>query len=374
MSSNQKTGKNGRKRPQRTGKKPGNKTRAPAQQRPPRRKAIRSARPRSNPLDNAPLAVSRNRRSTISYSTVSNKGRNAMRVHACVPFCEIGNDPFLNGFFVQTTITGALPAISINVNPYELPTVVQALTGATTSGSIGSWISPHIPLLALAFDRYAVQSLEFSYEPQSTATTADRLVFAWTDDPCHPFLSAYSNLIADAPPTQLELLVTQDSVAFMPWKAWTLKVPVSTDERFMYPVAETDGKTPSARFSDFGAMNCVASATVDAPVQYGILYCSMVIDFLDPVPIVTSVNSLLTALHEQRKKHNLRMRPSKVLLPPDKTPDPSTESKLPLLFNEPEDDSVLLPVPLVRTSASFREPNPLPLPPNVPTSKVPSRK
>lgn len=366
MSSNQKTGKNGRKRPPQKNRKPRNKTRAPAPKRPPRGKKTGFSSGSSS--DSAPLAVSRNKRATVSYSTVSNKGRNAMRVHSCVPLCEIGNDPFLNGFYIQSP-AGAGPALAANLNPYEMPLAAQAITGPSIASFQGSWISPHIPLLALAFDRYAVVSLEFCYEPQSTATTADRLVFAWTDDPSHPFLSADSMVESSTVPSQLELLVTQDSVAFMPWKSWTLRVPVSTDERFMYPVLST----PSARFSDFGCMTCVASATVTEAVQYGILYCSMVIDFLDPVPIVQSVNALLTSLHEQRQKHHKRTAREKRLVPPSDTKDSSTESKLPLLFNEPEDDSVLLPVPLVRTGPASRDLSPL-LPPNVPTSKTPSRK
>jgi hypothetical protein len=227
------------------------------------------------------------------------RGRNTLRVSTTVPICEIGNDTNNNGLLLQGAGTAAaFTATVCDVTPYDFSLSAIA-TGSTPTGKQGSWISPHVPLLALAFDRYVMSSVTFHYEPQSAATVADRLIFAWTDDPCHPFLSA-SQTVGGTLPSQLELLVTQDSVAFMPWKDWSLKVPVSKDERFMYDLADASQNT--SRFYDFGSMSCVGSAGPSATI-YGVLYISMVIDFFDPVPIVSSVKTLVTELHARKRYH-----------------------------------------------------------------------
>jgi hypothetical protein len=270
----------------------------------------------STPLDYAPAAVSRSRKASINYSQVTVGGRSALRIRSCVPLCEIGNDPYQNGLYIQGT-AGAFVASVANLNPYSVPTAF--INSASPGPDItGAWISPHIPLLALAFDRYRMQSLEFIYEPQSTATVDDRLVFAWTDDPSHPFLSATGSDYLGAAPSQLELLVTEDSMAFMPWKSWTLKVPVAKDDRFMYDFAgetATDTST-SNRFCDFGAFSCVASASPASAVQYGILYIMVTLDLFDPVPIVSSVTTLLASLHAAKKKAKAAPSSRRLLVSP----------------------------------------------------------
>jgi len=221
-----------------------------------------------------------------------------MRVTACVPICEIGNDSGNNGFYLQGsgTVPIASTAYVADINPYSM----FALNSASTFGD-ANWISPHIPLLALAFDRYSVNSLAFHYQPQSTTTVEDRLVFAWTDDPSHPFLSASGALITSTVTNQLGLLITKDSVPFMPWKEWRLSVPVARDMRFMYQATAQDDQTTSSRWAQFGAMSCIGSAAPTVPVLYGVLYIEIVLDLMDPVPIIASVNSLLPLFHSARK-------------------------------------------------------------------------
>jgi hypothetical protein len=219
-----------------------------------------------------------------------------------VPLCEIGNDgQYLNGFYLQGS--GSNPpayATTGDLNPYEISLSTTNFTTFSTQTS--SWISPHLPLMSLAFDRYRVASLEFVYEPQSTAVISDRLVFAWTDDPSHPFLSAEGQNVTATTASQLQALVTTDSVAFMPWKSWTLKVPVSSEPRFMYAPETTSDLN---RFYSFGSMTCVASTSSVTPVAaiYGILYVRLVIDLFDPVPIVSSVSTLVESLHAARRQH-----------------------------------------------------------------------
>jgi len=237
-----------------------------------------------------------------------------LRVTACVPIAEIGNDSKNNGFYLQPAGTNsAFTATVCDVNPYELP--VTATNASTVTNAKASWISPHVPLLSLAFDRYRMQSLAFHYEPQSTATTADRMVFAWTDDPNHPFLSASATLFTDTTPTQLQQLVTKDSQAFMPWKEWSMSVPVARDLRFMYNEDDTGSEVELAtftRFSSFGSMSCTGSSAPGTAAIYGVLYATLVLDLLDPVPIVsaTEVVSLISSVHRHRRsKKNVRKTP-----------------------------------------------------------------
>jgi hypothetical protein len=218
-----------------------------------------------------------------------------------VPFAEIGNDTHNNGLLLQGAGTAAAFTASVcDLTPYDITQAVS--NGSSISVAAGTWISPHVPLLALAFDRYAVSSVEWHYEPQATATVSDRLVFAWTDDPSHPFLSAQGAAAASATPSQLDLLVTKDSVAFMPWRDWSMKVPVARDARFMYDMAGATVQGQFERFFSFGSCSCVGSAAPSA-IIYGVLYVSIVVDLFDPVPIVTSVKTLVTELHASRRLH-----------------------------------------------------------------------
>jgi hypothetical protein len=274
----------------------------------------------------APLAVSRSGRSQIAYSAVSVAGMAGMRVSATVPICEIGNDAFNNGLFVQGSGTNAAQSsTTCSLAPYEMVSTQNATS--VPNFFLSNWISPHVPLLAVAFDRYRAVSLQFHYEPQSAATVADRLVFAWTDDPGHPFLSTAGSFIADATPTQLQLLVTKDSVAFMPWKDWSLTVPVATDMRFLnLPSADLgsgdlDLDTAESRLALFGSMSCVGSAAPSTAIQYGVLYATLVLDLFDPVPIVSSVNALLVSIAGHRKSRRARPHPAVV---PKAAPLPSS--------------------------------------------------
>jgi hypothetical protein len=230
--------------------------------------------------------------------------------------------------------------------PYEISQSFSVITGSSYTIQPASWIAPHVPLIAVAFDRYRMQSLEFVYEPQATSTTVDRLVLAWTDDPSHPFLSAEGAAVATTPPTQLQQLVTSDSMAFMPWKQFSLRVPVSKDERFLFnPEAAIDADSTSLnRFYAMGSLSCTNSnVTLTGAVQYGILYARMVLDFYDPVPIVADIKSLIATVHDLRAKRRKRVARLVTVTPPS-TPVQSTpdgedlkaERKDRYLYEEPE--------------------------------------
>jgi len=211
-------------------------------------------------------------------------GRSSLKVTACIPLCEIGNDPYNNGLYIQNS-TAAFYASTAELDPTAIPNALSATATSPVQTQNSTWISPHIPLLSVAFDRYRISGLTFHYEPQSTTTVADRMVFAWTDDPIHPFLSPYASPTV---PPQLDLLVTQDSMAFAPWKPWSLQLPVSTEPKYMYQPNATSAASIVDRFSSFGAFNCVGSAAPTVSTLYGILYASVQMEFFDPVPIVAA--------------------------------------------------------------------------------------
>jgi hypothetical protein len=125
-------------------------------------------------------------------------------------------------------------------------------------------------------------------------------------------------------------------MAFMPWKEWNLSVPVAKDMRFLY-AADAE-----SRFFHFGAMNCIASTTnvTPAPVIYGVLYVRMVIDLFDPVPIVSSVNALLSSasLFRTRRIASSTPPPSiTIASTKPATASPPSESKEPLPLDVDDD-------------------------------------
>jgi hypothetical protein len=213
-----------------------------------------------------------------------------MRISATVPICQIGDSgTYNNGLFFMVGTT-AVSASSACTSVLGFPLSVTNSSSPSVQDN-GTMVSPHVPLLALAFDKYSMRSLTFHYEPQAATSVSDRLVFAWTEDAAHPFLSPYDFVTQAAQvPTQLQLLVTKDSVAFAPWRPWSLKVPVDPTPRFTFePTSSGDILTAAdVRLSTFGAMSCVSSAGSSA--VYGILYASMVLDLIDPVPLFQTAN------------------------------------------------------------------------------------
>lgn len=262
-------------------------------QRPPRRHAPRPSRSLRSDLDSsnssvsAPAAVSQNTpRHAYRYSSIKVGSHEGIRIHSCIPIAQIGcSGAGNNGFQMSPTLGGAVTTPqTVALTPYNAQGVEWVPTFSTYSALIEySWISPHIPLVSLAFDRYRVMGCTFRYEPQSTATLSERLVFSWTDDPEHPFLSPSSNVSGTTQITQMNQLITKDSVAFMPWKKWDLPVPVSSEPKFLYDLAGNN-----LRFSNFGVMTCTTTSGVAN--TYGILYVDLIVDLFDPVPIVTSGN------------------------------------------------------------------------------------
>lgn len=161
-----------------------------------------------------------------------------------------------------------------------------------------AYLSPVFDLIASAFTRYEVKSLKFHYEPQSSATTTERLVFAFAPDPLHP-------IIYDQSSTVDTLLAVSDSVAFAPWRTWTIDVTDKMDKTLYYTYSDPSvaGGTFSDRFSDFGSIACVTSDTATATnTSCGVLYMEIDVELVEFCPII-NVNP------EAAKGLSLKLRP-----------------------------------------------------------------
>jgi len=257
----------------------------------------------------APASVSSTRKSTIFYGNTVVNGQPALRVSATVPIAQIGDSGTYNNGFQIMSGTTAYSASSMCMSVLGFP-VFSVNASSPVAGTVGSFVSPHIPLLALAFDKYSVRRLAFHCEPQAATSVSDRLVFSWTEDAAHPFLGPINTDTQAAQiPTQLDLLVTKDSVAFAPWRPWSLPVPVDSTPRFTFTAGDNGTQVAAElRLSTIGALSCVSSA--GSAATYGILYASMEVDLIDPVPLFQTVNlpSLLSLMRAQRKAANLSSR------------------------------------------------------------------
>lgn len=245
----------------------------------------------SNPLGSlprgAPAGVSKMARTGISFSS-TNMGKDLI-VHATLPFCEVGTDAKANGLLMRTSTTDS-PATVILLNPFNL------LATSNAAGLVdGIWMSPQVSLMAAAFDKYCLEALEWVYEPQATTSVVDRLVFAYADDPVHPVLVPSSGF-----PSQTDLLITPDSVAFAPWLPWSLRVNCDKkDEKYVFSTINAASfGDDGARLAYSGVLACVASSVT--PAVYGVLYARVTYRFTDPVPVSNTSIAMCRAIRAAR--------------------------------------------------------------------------
>lgn len=180
------------------------------------------------------------------------------------------------------------PLSSIQLSPTR-PLGWDPIGGTATANA--SFLSPIWDLIGTAFVRYRVTKLCFHYEPQSSATAAGRLIFAFAEDPAHP-------LMWDETPTQSELLALADSVAFMPWKSWSLDVTKTLSKELLYTrMTTTDDPSGNQnglnRFGGFGSIACLTDLTAGTAIKGGILYMETEIEFIEFCPISAAGPSLL---------------------------------------------------------------------------------
>jgi hypothetical protein len=136
-----------------------------------------------------------------------------------------------------------------------------------------------------------LEDLEWVYEPQATTSVVDRLVFAYADDPVHPVLVPTAGY-----PSQTDLLITPDSVAFAPWLPWSLRVNCDKrDEKYVFSTTNAGAfDDDGARLAYSGVLACVASSVT--PAVYGVLYARVTYRFTDPVPVSNTSIAMCRAI------------------------------------------------------------------------------
>jgi hypothetical protein len=140
-------------------------------------------------------------------------------------------------------------------------------------------------MISTVFVKYRVVKCVLHYMPQSTADEDARMVFAFAADPVHPLLWKKDT-------TSRELLAVSDSVAFMPWKSWSMDVTskLGSQEFYTYAYPEAGSGVGSfvERFNDFGVIAATTSgelASGTIPKKSGVLYLESTIEFDEFCPI-----------------------------------------------------------------------------------------
>ena len=235
----------------------------------------------------APAAVSDNIQQYVTFS--GGKGKSSLTMSALVPLAQIcsnghdGTDPISGGFQVLNPQTSNL----VNVDYLELSVLgARNETIAVNDDDTIAWISPVFKYEALLFTRYRVKSLEFVYEAQSATDIHDRLVFAYAEDPNHPLITPDET---SSPNIQENLLALENSVAFAPWRTWSMDVSDVCRSDLLYTAAQTDSVE---RLTNFCAIGCIPSTTytsTQAVTVYGILYIRATIEFTEMCPIAQNL-------------------------------------------------------------------------------------
>lgn len=225
-------------------------------------------------MGGAPVAVSED----IQQYTVflPNHGPRSIRMKTCAAICEINREGGTTQSGFNMLSGNGATAIMLNL------TEPRRVQDSNTTNE--NYVSPVFDLLASAFTRYKIHSLKFHYEPQAAATTTERMVFAFAPDPIHP-------LITSTAPSSAKLLAVADSVAFAPWRSWTMDVSSHVRSKTFYTYSDPGTTTTvalSERFSDFGSIGCVTSSTETTALQCGILYMEVDVELIEFCPIVTT--------------------------------------------------------------------------------------
>jgi len=223
-------------------------------------------------MKGAPVAVSED----LQQYTYFTQSKNGIRMHTCAPAFQILSTAAENQGFASLLPFSTGPA----------RTAVQLnLTHPQGTNSIGTvsdaeYTSPVWDLIASAFVRYRVKKCVFHYEPQAKATANGRLVFAFAEDPLHPAL-----WISGA--TSSDLLSVSDSVAFMPWKQWSMDVSHLMDDTLYYTYSDPSNTFGgfTERFSDWGVCACLTDTEAPGEEIGGILYMETVIELEEFCPI-----------------------------------------------------------------------------------------
>jgi hypothetical protein len=244
----------------------------------------------------APAGVSQDRQQFTEFAAGNTRGSLVMRTCAAISQIQrISTTAQGNGLADNTA---AYVSVQLNL------TDAAGLTGAGTKTGF-AFLSPVFDLIASAFVRYRIRKLIFHYEPQSSSSSTERLVFAFANDPVHPVLWNAT------PPTQAALLALSDSRAFSPWAPWSMDVSnkISKDELYCYSEPSTTVSSFVERFSDFGVISCVTSSVSGSNTPCGVLYMESEIELIEFCPISVTRPSALTKICDKANNH-LAKRPS----------------------------------------------------------------
>lgn len=234
----------------------------------------------------APVSVSSD---IQQYTRFSGKGGN-LQMHTCAPVCQLLSNSGVSAY------AGALDGGSSAARG----SIQLSLTRPSSLDSAGAkqdfdYVSPVWQLLSNVFVKYRIKKCVFHYMPQSAATVSDRLVFAFAEDPAHP-------LVYTTAPSSSKLLALADSVAFMPWKSWSMDISHRLRDQSFYTFAYDDNALTSVndqvieRLNDFGIIGCVTSGqTNGSPAIGGVLYMESVIEYEEFCPLTQTVSQVSDA-------------------------------------------------------------------------------
>jgi len=265
-------------------------------------------------MESAPTAVSQlgmNRE--LSLHTLPNGN---LVVNYCLPLCDVTSPSPTDeggtsvGFGPALVGTDALGASAVHYGGTLLlnPIVSVAVTynSTTATAAMIAPTSPHVGLQALAFSKYRVTRLGFSYQPQgqtfqeSAPTLGEsRLRFAYTSDPSHPVLGTLAYRGTGTIDYSV-LTETPNSVQFSEWNAWKMDInDVKTDwlyinaSRFT-PQAVSQLVESELRQEYYGAVslydsygNGVGSDCVH--MAHGQLWTHGTMEFSDPSPLLFTI-------------------------------------------------------------------------------------
>jgi putative flippase GtrA len=223
-------------------------------------------------MGGAPVAISEDMQQFTRFGGGSSP--DSITMHTCVALTELLR--VANHSSGTAIGTPGGPGISLQLNLTQPARLSNAGTKFNTS-----YITPVFDLIASAFVKYKVHKLVFHYEPQSAATTTERMVFAFAEDPMHPVL--WNATL----PTQDTLLGLADSIAFAPWRSWSMDVShkLSRNEFYTFTDPSTTVASFAERFSDFGVMSCITSATDTTQISAGVLYVETIVELMEFCPI-----------------------------------------------------------------------------------------
>jgi hypothetical protein len=240
----------------------------------------------------APAGVSQDLQQFTRFLPSSRQ--DGIRIHTCAAIAQVAKTiAASNGALIPGS--GSSTAVSAQLNMTDPAWLVVGGTKISAN-----YVTPVFDLIASAFVRYRVKRAVFHYEPQAAATDGERLVFAFANDPLHPILWN------STPPTSSSLLTVADSIAFMPWRAWSMDVTerLGKEDLYTYSSSSTTVAEFVERFSDFGVMSCVTSSVSQASdLPCGVIYLETEIELMEFCPISVTRPSSLALLRAKAKGH-----------------------------------------------------------------------